>query len=86
MQTYSYRLWSNSFLITQLQQNQKLKEFFDHYQNGNIDGMLAMLPQKLQQQYKFQQQKNMVQIPTDDINKVGEWLADNMRFQREREM
>ena len=72
--------------ITQLQQNQKLKEFFDHYQNGNIDGMLSMLPKHLQQQYKFQQQKNMVQIPTDDINKVGEWLADNMRFQREREM
>ncbi len=72
--------------ITQLQQNQKLKEFFDHYQNGNIDGMLYMLPKHLQQQYKFQQQKNMAQIPTDDINKVGEWLADNMRFQREREM
>ena len=72
--------------ITQLQQNQKLKEFFDHYQNGNIDGMLSMLPKHLQQQYKFQQQKNMAQIPTDDINKVGEWLADNMRFQREREM
>lgn len=72
--------------ITQLQQNQKLKEFFDHYQNGNIDGMLSMLPKHLQQQYKFQQQKNLAQIPTDDINKVGEWLADNMRFQREREM
>lgn len=72
--------------ITQLQQNQKLKEFFDHYQNGNIDGMLSMLPKRLQQQYKFQQQKNMAQIPTDDINKVGEWLADNMRFQREREI
>lgn len=32
------------------------------------------------------ERKNMAQIPTDDINKVGGWFADNMRFQREREM
>ncbi len=35
---------------------------------------------------KKHERKNMAQIPTDDINKVGEWLADNMRFQHEREM
>lgn len=68
--------------IEKLQNNKELNRFFNLYQNGDIDGMLALLPEQQQRVYKFQQKYKMAEIPTDDANKVGEWLADNMRFHR----
>lgn len=72
--------------IRKLQNDQELERFFNLYQKGDIDGMLALLPPQQQRAYKFQQENKMAELPTDDANKVGEWLADNMRFQRERDM
>lgn len=68
--------------IRKLQNDQELERFFNLYQNGDIDGMLALLPPPQQRAYKFQQENKMAEIPTDDANKVGEWLADNFKLQR----
>ncbi|MBQ8294270.1 MAG: hypothetical protein IJX89_02705 [Alphaproteobacteria bacterium] len=68
--------------IEKLQNNKELSLFFNLYQNGDVDGMLALLPEQEQRVYKFQQKNKMAEIPTDEANKVGEWLADNMRFHR----
>ena len=68
--------------IQRLRDNKKLHMFFEHALNGNIEAMIAMLPPKKQQIYKFQQEHKMSDVPTDELNATGKWLADNMRFDR----
>lgn len=53
------------------------KDVFQHYIAGNTQAMLNAMPERLHARFIYQQKRRIVDLKTQDLNRVGQWLMKN---------
>ncbi len=74
-------LLPRAFISLLQEHGHALQAVVDAYIRGDQQAMLDAMPEKLRKEL-FQQEYKTSNMPLDELNKAGEWLKNNMKFER----